>query len=64
VGKLYLPPGERHVGCRHCHALAYTSCRASRRLDIVFRWAAQRSGTDPGLVQRLLGPPRRWDFFP
>jgi hypothetical protein len=63
VGKLYLPPGERHFRCRHCHRLTYTSCRESRRLDIVFRWAAKRSGADPGLVQRLLGPPSRWDFF-
>lgn len=23
VGKLYLPPGERYFGCRHCHNLAY-----------------------------------------
>jgi hypothetical protein len=27
VGKLYLRPGGRYFGCRHCHALTYTSCQ-------------------------------------
>jgi hypothetical protein len=25
VGKLYLPPGGRYYGCRHCHNLSYES---------------------------------------
>jgi hypothetical protein len=27
VGKLYLPPGGRYYGCRHCYGLTYTSCQ-------------------------------------
>jgi hypothetical protein len=27
VGKLYLPPGGRYFGCRHCYDLTYTSCQ-------------------------------------
>lgn len=27
VSKLYLPPGARYYGCRHCHNLTYTSCQ-------------------------------------
>ncbi|HXG68722.1 MAG TPA: hypothetical protein VNO70_26735 [Blastocatellia bacterium] len=29
VGKLYLPPGGRYFGCRHCHDLTYRSCLES-----------------------------------
>jgi hypothetical protein len=29
VGKLYLPPGGRYFGCRHCYDLTYTSCQES-----------------------------------
>jgi len=31
VGKLYLPPGGRYYGCRHCYDLTYSSCQESRR---------------------------------
>jgi hypothetical protein len=31
VGKLYLAPGGRYYGCRHCNNLTYTSCQESRR---------------------------------
>jgi len=31
AGKLYLPPGSRYFGCRHCHALTYRSCQESDR---------------------------------
>jgi hypothetical protein len=27
VGKLYLPPGSRYFGCRHCHELTYRSAQ-------------------------------------
>jgi hypothetical protein len=27
VGKLYLPPGGRYFGCRHCYALTYHSAQ-------------------------------------
>lgn len=33
VGKLYLPPGSKYFGCRHCHDLTYESCQESHRYD-------------------------------
>ncbi len=33
VGKLYLPPGARYYGCRHCHNLTYQSCRESHEVE-------------------------------
>ncbi len=29
VSKLYLPPGGRYYGCRHCYDLTYESCQES-----------------------------------
>jgi hypothetical protein len=31
VSNLYLPPGQRHFGCRHCHRLTYASRQRSQR---------------------------------
>ncbi len=31
VGVLYLPPGQREFGCRHCYDLTYKSCQTSRK---------------------------------
>jgi hypothetical protein len=31
VSKLYLPPGSRYYGCRHCYNLTYQSCQESDR---------------------------------
>jgi hypothetical protein len=36
VGKLYLPPGGRFFGCRHCHELTYTSGQKGRKHDSRF----------------------------
>jgi len=36
VGKLYLPPGGRYFGCRHCHDLTYRSCQDSHQNDKLF----------------------------
>ena len=55
AGKLYLPPDERHFGCRRCHALTYTSCRESRQFDTAFRHVAKHSGLPFWLVKRGLG---------
>jgi hypothetical protein len=34
VGKLYLPPGTRYFGCRHCHNLTYGSVQEhDKRVD-------------------------------
>jgi hypothetical protein len=46
VGKLYLPPGGRYFGCRHCHELTYTSCQESHKYDTAFRHLAQDTGYD------------------
>jgi len=37
VGTLYLPPGGRYYGCRHCYNLTYESCNESHRFDHLFR---------------------------
>jgi hypothetical protein len=46
VGKLYLPPGGRTFGCRHCHELTYKSCQESRKYDSLHRFMAERFGED------------------
>src|SRR5262245_34095855 len=46
VGKLYLPPGARYYGCRHCYELTYTSCQESRKFDGLYRLLARNSGED------------------
>jgi hypothetical protein len=37
VRKLYLPPGGRHFGCRHCYSLTYESCQTSDKRLSWFR---------------------------
>lgn len=38
VGKLYLPPGRRLFGCRHCYNLTYTSVQEhDKRVDFYRR---------------------------
>jgi hypothetical protein len=51
VGKLYLPPGARYFGCRHCHGLTYTSCQESHKYDKLFRFLAQDTGYDLATVK-------------
>jgi hypothetical protein len=62
VGKLYLPPGGRYFGCRHCHRLTYTSCQESRKYDGVARLLAEDLGQDFAAVKRMMkriGKPKR-----
>jgi len=33
VGRLYLPPGARYFGCRHCHRLAYRSSQEAHQVE-------------------------------
>jgi len=33
VAKLYLPPNDRHFGCRICHDLTYRSCQQAHQLE-------------------------------
>ena len=35
VGMLYLPPGGKIFGCRHCYGLTYESCQQSHKYDRV-----------------------------
>jgi hypothetical protein len=51
VGKLYLPPGGRYFGCRHCYDLAYTSSQESHKFDGLYRHMAQNMGCDVGTVR-------------
>jgi hypothetical protein len=54
VGKLYLPPGGRYFGCRHCYNLTYTSCQESRKYDSAFRFLANDTGYDFATVKRVM----------
>ena len=33
VGKVYLPPGGRYFGCRHCHDLTYRSSQEAHQAE-------------------------------
>jgi hypothetical protein len=47
VGKLYLPPGSKYFGCRHCHDLTYQSAQEhDKRVDLLRR--------HPELIDALL----------
>jgi hypothetical protein len=55
VGKLYLPPGGRYYGCRHCHDLTYTSCQESHKFDTLYASLAEGiPGVTPEDVKRVL----------
>src|SRR5262245_50817559 len=54
VGKLYLPPGGRYFGCRHCYDLTYTSCQESRKHDRLWRMLAANMGVDVATVRRAM----------
>lgn len=56
VGKLYLPPGGRYFGCRHCYRLTYRSCQDSRKPDSLLRDLAARMGTDAATLRRPTQP--------
>lgn len=59
VGKLYLPPGTRYYGCRHCYDLSYESCnesdkRVSRLANLPVDALLASMGTDQENVTDLL----------
>ena len=58
VGKLYLPPGGRYLGCRHCHDLTYASCQESHKYDRLFAELARSTDLDPAFVKRVLSRPQ------
>ena len=59
VGKLYLPPGAKYFGCRHCNDLTYTSCRESHRFDLVCPMFAESTGMGLAEVKQALEEGRR-----
>ena len=70
VGKLYLPPGARYFGCRHCHELTYKSCQEHdsrvsalrRNPDLLNAILDNTKGASPGqiiLAIKAIGPRKR-----
>ena len=38
VAKIYLPPGSKYFGCRHCYNLTYKSCKEhDKRFDAIMK---------------------------
>jgi len=58
VGKLYLPPGGRYFGCRHCHRLAYRSLQEAHQTERAFAVL----GFDRGTLTGNLRPRRPLAF--
>jgi hypothetical protein len=55
VAKLYLPPGGRYFGCRHCYDLTYESCQKSHKFDGIFSLLARDCpGMTPFDVKNIL----------
>jgi len=55
VAKLYLPPGGKYFGCRHCYNLTYTSCKESHKFDNLFVLLAESiPGMTPEKVRYIL----------
>jgi hypothetical protein len=52
--KLYLPPGAKYFGCRHCYGLTYTSCQESHKYDSIYRKIGWDVGLSPAKVRKLL----------
>jgi hypothetical protein len=54
VGRLYLPPGGKYFGCRHCRRLTYASCKESHRHDALYRLMARGTGWRTADVRRAM----------
>ena len=54
VGKLYMPPGGRYFGCRHCHKLNYASSQDSHMERRHIRKLARDMGVDVGSTRHDL----------
>lgn len=53
VGKLYLPPGGKYFGCRHCYELTYTSCQESHKYDSFYKqFSLGMNESIPGFTPR------------
>jgi hypothetical protein len=51
---LYLPPGGREFGCRHCHELTYVACQHGHRLDAAHRLLAAELGLSVTELRRTM----------
>ena len=59
VAKLYLASGGHLFACRHCHGLAYTSSRESRKWDRMYAMLAASTGFSVQRVKNALNRDRR-----
>jgi len=56
VGVLYLPPGGRWFGCRHCYELTYESCQEEHKFDYLnAHFAVMLQDVYPGITPRFAG---------
>ena len=62
VQKLYLPPGGRQFGCRHCYHLGYETRKlnAKRRAQCRAQKIRERLGGKPWDEGFPKKPPRMW----
>ena len=61
VGKLYLGPGGRYYGCRHCNDLTYKSCQESHKRDSMWCELAAQIGMWPGDLDRMMEDATAWE---
>lgn len=54
VAKLYLAPGSRYFGCRHCHDLTYQSSQESHKWDGVYMMVARSTGMPVEVVREVM----------
>lgn len=54
VGKLYLPPGRKYFGCRHCYDLTYTSCQETHYYDSFYSYFAGSMGISRQNAKQVL----------
>jgi hypothetical protein len=52
--KLYLPPGGRYFGCRHCYDLTYKSCQESHMYDRLYLSLSTRTGLSLERVKQIV----------
>ena len=55
VGTIYLPPGAKYFGCRHCHNLAYRSSQEAHQDERAFCLLTGGRGFDRELFERFMG---------
>jgi len=53
VGKLYIPPGGKYLGCRHCYCLTYRSSQEAHYPERLAKELAKLWGITPDLAKEL-----------